>query len=353
MLAMQQSCQLGCASRLDFDAVAGGTDAGDTASGADATAAMESGTSPSSDDAGGVPDGNRPGEPSPAETGVPARADASATDSGSSLAEAALPTSDAGPNPAMFSCGSVKPAPVFCDDFEGAEALSTWGPVVVEPTLPQPAGSIGVDDRAARAGRGSLLAVVDPAIPVCAGCNLTVCIRSLFYELQGHRQLSIDFDMRVEQIDTQAGRRSAFFQFIFGTPERGYSQHTLQLESSGATAQVGFVEYDTDGRGAGSTSVPLQLPHPHDFHAGPRLHEWVHVTYALDAVDSNGSGNSLKLTVGEVVLVDGPLYFGLRYREPVLELGFPFVDTTHFGEADSNEGWQVRYDNLLVRIEAR
>jgi hypothetical protein len=78
------------------------------------------------------------------------------------------------------------------------------------------------------------------------------------------------------------------------------------------------------------------------------------VTYALDALDSKGSGNTLTLTVGKVELADGgPLRFGLRYRDPILQLGVPFVDASGFGAGESNEGWQVRYDNVLVRIEPR
>jgi hypothetical protein len=193
--------------------------------------------------------------------------------------------------------------------------------------------------------------VVDPAVPNCIGCDLSVCLRAAFYELQGHQQLTIEFDMRVEQIDWHVGRRSALLHFYMGSPERGYSQHLLELQSMGEQAEAAFVELDTDGQVAGSMPYPVSFNH--GFQSGPELQEWVHVKYVLDAVDSDGSGNALRLTVGDTVLADGLLHYGLRYREPELELGVPFVYTGELDAADSNEGWQVRYDNVLVVIEPR
>lgn len=310
MLAVQS----GCASRLDFDSVSAGHDAGG--------------------DLGGMHD-------------------AGSTLEDGGAGEVASPASDAGPDGATFSCANIRPMPDFCADFESNDALSEWGPVIVEPEAPQPAGSIDLDDRAARTGHGSLLAVVNPAVSVCADCDFSVCVQEFFYELQGHRQLSIEFDMRVEQIDSHAGRRSMLFQFSFGTPERGFSQHTLQLQSSGETVEAAFIEYDTDEQVAGSDSAPSVIAFNHDWQPGPRLQDWVHVQYLLDAVDSDGSGNTLRLSVGDVVLIDGLLHFGLRYREPIFELGIPYVDTADFSDRETNESWQVRYDNVLVRSEPR
>lgn len=306
--------QSGCASRLDFDSVSAGRDAG------------------------GAPQGVH-------DAGSPVE------DSGAGQVSTA---SDAGLDAATFSCAKVTPAPTFCDDFESNDSLSKWGPVIVEPRAPQPAGSIGLDDREARAGHGSLLAVVDPAVSICADCNFSVCVQSLSYELQGHQRLTMEFDMRVEQIDSQAGRRSTLFQFYFGSPESGFSQHTLQLQSARATVEAAFIEYDTEGQVAGSDFAPSPIEFNHGWQPGPHLKgDWVHVKYVLDAVDSNGSDNTLSLSVGDVVLIDDPLHFGLRYREPIFELGIPYVDTTDFSARETNGGWQVRYDNVLVRIEPR
>lgn len=289
--------------------------------------------------------------------GVSAGHGASASDAAvgkDAMVDSALSAAgDASPNPATFSCAKIEPEPALCDDFEAVDALSQWGPLVIDPELPQPAGSIGVDDSAARAGRGSLLAIVDPGVATCSQCDLSVCVEARFFELQGHQQLSIDFDMRVEQIDEHDDRRAALFQFSWGSPERGYSQHTLQVRASGEGAEAAFIEYDTVGQSVSSGEAPSWASHEHGFKPGPKLQEWVHVRYELDALDSDGSGNALSLTVGSVSLIDGPLYFGLRYREPVLQLGVPFVDSAGLRVGESNEGWQVRFDNLLVRTEPR
>jgi hypothetical protein len=255
-------------------------------------------------------------------------------------------------DPAKFSCAAVKPAPAFCDDFESG-SLNMWGSTLIEPQTTMSPGSIDIDSHAARAGHGSLLAIVDPAVPTCGPCELAVCLQLPFSELSGHQELHIDFDMRVEEIDSHPGRRSALFQFYFGNPERGYSQHILQVQSTGEQVEAVLVEYDTDGQNPGDTTDPNVLTHEHGLQAGPPLDEWVHVEYVLDAVDSSGSGNSLKLTVGDEVLATGPLFFSLRYQEPMLELGVPFVETVDFSQSDSNGGWQVRFDNVLVRIEAK
>jgi hypothetical protein len=37
----------------------------------------------------------------------------------------------------------------------------------------------------------------------------------------------------------------------------------------------------------------------------------------------------------------------------VFELGFPIVDQEEFAEGESNGSWRARFDNVLVRIEAR
>lgn len=362
MLAIHGSC--GWA--LDFDAVSARSNKseldGSVSSLPPESSAGQGGTTLHPSGAAGMPTAGHDESPNyVTDAGSTAAKDSGVRDSGlsdASMSDAGM--SDAAPgidadehlDPAKFSCAAIQPAPTFCDDFESG-SLSMWGPRLIEPETSVPPGSIDLDSRAARSGHGSLVAVVDPAVPSCGPCELAVCLQLPLHELQSHQEVHIEFDMRVEEIDSHPGRRSALFQFYFGSPERGYSQHVLEVQSTGELTEAVLVEYATDGQSPQDTADPSTFTHEHELQPGPPLNEWVHVEYVLDAVDSTGSGNSLKLTVGDAVLATGPLFFSLRYQEPTLELGVPFVETADFSDADANGGWQVRFDNLLVRIEAK
>jgi hypothetical protein len=332
--------QGGCASKLDFDALSsefGQRDAASEDSTRDA-----SGLRPLDAGEAGPLEG-------PAVTGsTPEAGTPSSTDGGGDAQATELV-----PEPAMFSCAAVSPEPAFCDDFETPDSLNDWNGTIVDPLTPQPGGSLAADGVAARAGTRSLLATTAPDLVLCDDCGIHVLGRVLFFELVGPQRVRIDFDLRVEAIDSVPSRRIALFQFVLGTPENGVSQHTLQLESLGKTIKSGFVEFETEPVLAGATELPASASAPESFKAGPALDEWVHVRYELDAVDSSGPGNSAHVEVGPTVLFDGPLWFPLHYREPTLELGVPFVDFAGFGADDRSNGWRVRYDNVLVRIEPR
>lgn len=347
--------QAGCATRLDFDAVSAGWDTE-----RDAGAAMDAASESASDagargqtDAEVAEAGRAPLDAGhtdkPLDAGAAALVDAAQADAGQAQADALTPTSDAAVDPALFSCAKLTPAPLLCDDFESLDDLQGAAFIV-----PEAAGSIGRDDHAARGGRGSLLAVVNPRVPTCSQCNLSVCVWKTFPELQGHQLLTIEFDLQVEQVDSIPGHRTALFRFSLGSAERGYSDHTLQLQSTGDGVEMAFIEFDTDAQVAGSTSPPVRnSPFNYGWQPGPPKHEWVHVKYELDAVDSNASGNSVRLEVGNVSLAKHLLHYTLRYWEPMFALGFPLVDQEEFADGETNEGWQARYDNVLVRIEPR
>jgi hypothetical protein len=274
---------------------------------------------------------------------------------GSAYVEAGMASSasDAGADATPFSCAQQTPAPDLCDDFESYDALNAWpARKIIDPLEPEPAGGIDLDNRAARAGQGSLLAVVNPAVPTCAGCDLSVCTEWAFWELQGHQLLTIEFDMSVEQVDPHPGRRSTVFRLVFGSPEIGFSRHMLQLRSTGSGTEAAFVEGNKEAQPAGSTGIPASLERDHNWHPGPPA-DWVHVKYVLDAVNSGGLGNSVQVHMGKVELTNRVLYYALRYREPFLELGLPFVYTSELVADETNESWRVRFDNLLVRREQR
>jgi hypothetical protein len=369
--------QPACASRLDFDSVSAEWDAaGDQAAASEAGVpsdvdardpSMEDARDASTGDARGTsmddvaraPRGELPKDAATPEAGPSALSDAGALDGSAHVDAEGVPpsASDAAAAATMFSCAQQTREFYLCEDFESYAAFSVWGRRDVIPLEPEPAGSIDLDNRGARAGQSSLLAVVNPAVSTCAGCDVSVFAWWPFHELDGHVELSIEFDMRVEQIDSHPGGRSSVFRFVLGSLERGFSRHVLQLRSTGTGTEAAFIESDIAEQPAGSTVKPIPMDVSYDWQPGPRRYDWVHVKYVLDAVNSNGSGNTVKVhfgnAQGDVVLVDNDLVYGLRYHQPVFELGLPFVYTSDLAADETGESWMVRYDNLLVRWEQR
>jgi hypothetical protein len=337
---------LGCTATLDFAAVSAGRehegDAGALADGSEVT-----GTRDASRVA--VDGGARAADagPSlPAESGPPAADPDGGTSSEAGAASAS--TDAAARDPASFDCLALTPRATFCDDFEHPY-LDGWSSVVVSPTTPL-GGTIDLDTRGARAGTGSLLATVSAGI-VSSGDYFGV-LASESFDFEGvPARYSVEFDLRLEQIDPELGRQVKLFQFLFGTPEVGFNQLTLQLESHGGDASARFVENDYAPNDSSGTSKE-PATRPAEFKPVPNINEWVHVRFSLEAYEPSGTDNRASLIVGQTVLYDGGLYFALRRLHPTMELGFPTVDGYFTQDAPSN-AWRARYDNVMVRVEPR
>lgn len=361
------AAQAGCASGLDFDHVSSGT------------ARADAGVRPA--DAGSAPQTVRTESTTALDAGMVAPAprqaardagraatspldthesDAGASEAGTpdagrqSAAPADAGTADAGQpaDPTTFSCAKVSPRPFFCDDFESLDLYNHWSAVEVYPSDP-PGGTIEIDNRAARAGQDSLLVMVNEGLNACDDC---IGLRAdlTLPSLQGPTRLTAELDLRVEQIDATVGRRVNLFQVWWGSPEAGYTQHELQLESNGSNVWAGLVEFATAAQPTGSsTEQPSPPAVEHLWLLTPALSEWAHVVYTLDVMDSMGTANFVRLTIDDNVLFDGPLAFALHSAKAQLEIGVPWVDMASFKEHDRSKTWRVRFDNVLVRYEPR
>jgi hypothetical protein len=159
--------------------------------------------------------------------------------------------------------------------------------------------------------------------------------------------VSVEFDLRVEQIDPTPTRRISLLRVLLGSDEIGYTQHTLGLESSGSSVRAAFIEQDTEAAAPASTAAPAVMVWQHDFAPKPALGQWVHVKYVLD------TDSFVTLTIDGSALFDNPLQYALRSTGGHLEIGVPWVDMTQFTERDTSKTWRVRYDNVLVRREPR
>jgi len=363
------AAQSACASKLDFDHVSAGRsspDAGDSGAAASATAASATDasargmtradassleTAVSRDAATAAFDASAPvlNPPSDAAPGrnSPADAGGQATDAGQ-LDEGLEP------DPAAFSCARVSPEPYFCDDFESYLPVDHWDHVEVYPVTPLRGGSIGLDSSASRAGQSSLFVQVDEGVSSCASC-LSLYTGLWLRDLEAPTQVTVEFDLRVEQIDPTQSRRIVLFQMVWGTAEAGFTHHTLQLESFGQGVSAGLVEFSVAGQ-----SVPGDDPEStqidHKFTPIPALDRWVHVRYtsdALDVSDASGVSNFAALMVDDAVLFVAAPQFALHSAKVHMEIGVPWVDMSTFAAQETSKSWQVRYDNVLVRYEPR
>jgi hypothetical protein len=343
-LSCALAVQLGCASKLDFDKVSAGHHSKDASSiAADASDPDDTTTGDAAVLDASAPASTTPNDAAPLEASSPDARDGSA-DAGSQDASRELDRT-------TFSCKAVSPEPLFCDDFESLALLDHWTDVLVEPTEPTLGGTIEIDSNAARAGHDSLLVQVHEGVAYCENC-VGILAGLALPDWQAPTKLSVEFDLRVEQIDPTASRRIVLFQLVWGTWEAGFTQHTLQLESRGGSFRAGLVEFDTNGEFQASEEPPTP-PFDHDFAPTGALSQWMHVTYTVHAKSATSTSNVAKLTVDDVVLFDASPRFALRAENLRLEIGVPWVDTSYFAEQDLSKRWQVRYDNVLVRSESR
>jgi hypothetical protein len=345
LLCMAAS-QGGCASGLDFDHVSSGRHGAD----AGVRAADAGSAEPAVRSETAAPVEARP-PASPHDGGLDASLTAvHAPDAHASDAHA--PDAALAADPGTFSCANVSPKPFFCDDFESLALSSHWSDVEVDPSGPLPGGTIEIDSNASRAGQKSLLADVNEGLRVCDDC-IELRADLTLPSLQGPTKLITEFDLRVEQIDPNEGRRIMLFQIWWGTPEEGFTEHTLQLQSSGGSIWTALVELATEGQAADSTEQPLQTQTEHQWQQTPALSAWVHVVYTLDVQDAIGTANLARLSVDNAVLFDGPLSFPLHNAKAQMEIGVPWLDMGLFRDQDTSKRWRIRYDNVLVRYEPR
>lgn len=345
--------QGGCASRLDFDHVSSappGVDAGE------GDAKVGNAEPSARADAGAPLDARAVTPVTPRDAGrvgmsPPDAPDAAPVSAGAS--DASVSGAAAAADPTTFSCPKVSPKLSFCDDFEDQPLDVHWS--VVWPKAPVPESSCAIDGNDARAGRRSLLAQVNDGINLCDTCFYPWAELAL-PDLQGPSKLTVDFDLRVEQIDPVDGRRIPLFQLLWGTDAVGVTEHTVQLESSGGHVKSAFVEYITDPlppQGSPEQPLPGATPSEHAWLVTPALSTWVHVAYTLDIQDSLGTANVATLKVDDVVLFDTRPVFSLHNTGVRMRLGILWVETSATQPPDASKTWRLRYDNVLVRYEPR
>jgi hypothetical protein len=364
----------GCATRLPFDDVSSdgmGVDAsleGDA--GETASALVDAGTATRSSRDAAVP-----GDPGSLSDSGAARDTAPGLMSSQSPGDAALPirtprevvppavVTDAGalpppiaadvpPDPASFTCSNLGSSIDFCDDFEKPRLQDRWSEVLVSPEPPVAGGTINTDTVAdtARAGRGSMLAVLHADVEACGDC--LSALGALHYEdFTGANRVSVDFDLRIEEIARTAGQRAMAFQILLGTDETGVTQYQLQLESRNGKVVAVYVEYDTDAQAPFSLGTAAWVAYESDIEVGLALNEWVHVSYVLDNVGSDGLVQRASLTLDDEVLFDGAADARPRSAHPIIELGLRSIGTSDGTGQVASESWRLRYDSFLVGIE--
>ena len=335
----------GCATKLDFDQVSAGrhsTDGGASLADANGVAIA---ADAAATDAARVLDAS----PSAAnDAAADPRGDAAFPADTLGHQDSGVPADD----PTLFSCANVSASVLFCDDFETFAPADHWTDVLIQPEMPLVGGSVQIDNSVSRAGQDSLSVQINEGVSVCDNCPLYAVVS---LALPGHQlgtKLTVEFDLRVDQIDPAIGRRIFLAQLFSGSLTDGFIQHTVQLESRGGSVRIGFVEIDTEVKSA-STMDAVTTPYEHGFVPTASLAQWAHVKYVLQIENPTGLGNFATLSVDDTVLFDGSLQNPLRATPVRLEIGVPEVDISLFAAQETSKSWRVRYDNVLVRREPR
>lgn len=272
----------------------------------------------------------------------------SASEAGADVAQA----------PATFSCDRERPTPVLCDDFEDEALLKRWGDVTVYPQTPLLAGTIERDETARRSGESSLLAAIHPELEPCHEDNCYIVgIGKHLPDYWGSERITIEFDLRVDEVDVRPARRVMLFRFFTGRDDIGYTWHSLMLESGGDRAvgdrhvSVSFTEWEADGVRADATELPPLVPWEHTLQPALRLYEWSHFKYVLDVSGTGSEDAVATVTLGGAVLFQGPPSYSVRMGRSRLEMGLPSPDFSKFTAGEKTAAWRVHYDNVLVRFE--
>jgi hypothetical protein len=211
-----------------------------------------------------------------------------------------------------------------------------WESVVIAPEDMDDVGVLKNDGNASVSGDRSLLAIMNEGIK---GDYVAVAATQSFPEFEGKAfRASIDFEMRVEQIDNTPDHFATVFQFLLGNDSQ-YSQLVLSLVSKGEDVSSRFRENVSEP----CPSEGCTKDHP--FKSVPNLSEWAHVSFVLEQDKPGEGGNHVTVKVDETVLFDGKLAFDLREENPRIELGVPWIEGM-----GNDKTWRVRYDNVLVNF---
>jgi hypothetical protein len=235
-----------------------------------------------------------------------------------------------GPN-ADLPCSLRYPAPVFCDDFDGAPLSDKWNDVEVKNAkLPV------VDRTTAKSAPESLVSEVNA---ITATDQVRSVEKTSFAMWTGvPAQLVVAFDVFVDVIDPKAGARIIAFGLLYGDVNK-FHEFVLNLNSTGAKASGIFTEY----------SYPDNASFEHAVFSPTRA-EWINVRIEIDVQHPDGTGNAVRIYVtdaqGQETQVNSPtdvLRSPMLAALPRVELGIGWMDTTK-----GTSPWVVRYDNFSV-----
>jgi hypothetical protein len=235
-----------------------------------------------------------------------------------------------GPN-ADIACSLRYPAPIFCDDFDGAPISDKWNDVEIKN-----AKMLLVDNATYRSSPDSLVSEV---LGITTADQVRSVVKTSFPPFTGvPAQLVIAFDVFVDVVDPKAGARIIAFALLYGDVNK-FHEFVLNLNSTGAKASGIFTEY----------SYPDNASFEHAVFA-PTKAEWLNVRIEIEVHHPDGTDNALRIYVGDAqgheTQVNSPtdvLRSPMLPALPRVELGIGWMDTTK-----GTSPWVVRYDNFSV-----
>jgi hypothetical protein len=235
---------------------------------------------------------------------------------------------------AVFSCAKDGVGAAFCDDFEGRPLQESWTKIEFTPNSP---GTITIDSLDSLSPSHSMLASY-VGRPASTDFTQLVARKEFPDYASANIFVVVEFDMKVEVVDTTSNARVSAFQFLFGNAAQ-YNQLVLNLESR--TTEVSSEFTENFGKPGSNEYGTI----PGGIRDVPNLSQWSHVRFELEVNQATGTNNTAKLFIDDLKLFDGALMYALFGLTPRFELGIPYVNVTN-----ATSPWNIRFDNVLATI---
>jgi hypothetical protein len=236
---------------------------------------------------------------------------------------------------ASFRCSALKPAPRFCDDFDGPEVpFSRWSSFVVEngtasldeSTFVSPGRSFLSTSRAFQLGADDVSAAAYAQIDLEDIPNEAI-------------RLTMTFEFMVESFDSSADSHVTLLSFDYDREDGGHLLDLDLVPVPGLYLALGEQKFITD-----ESEPEIFL---HDRLGGDAVVQgtWYHVEYVLEIREPNGAENYFAVNVDGEPRKTGQFMFPLAGGQPDIMLGISYL------AGSGANPWRLRFDNFLVQVE--
>jgi hypothetical protein len=223
-------------------------------------------------------------------------------------------------------CQSLRPSPLFCDDFdEGLPLASQWS------YLHQIQGALATYRSASTSAPASMQAQSS----VVMGSNVVVDTAAYqVFSLTGQTfSGSIDLDVRVDQVDSSTGVAVlAQFGLVDGAGNGSYYLQFVVISNGAGPLSLSINE---DYFATSTTGSPTN----HPINATIPLRGWAHVQLSMTVPFAGGAGTA-QVRINGGAANTAPIQVGVSNFTQTIGVGLPYVSTP-------SNGWTVLVDNVV------